>query len=137
MILMKRAPLLAAALACALLAGCSQDKEAATNPPAAAPNSAPGSPATPPTPADGQTMLAFVTNNPSDYWTICRKGTEAAAKDLGNVNVQFVMPADGTAATQKQDVDDLLSKGVKGIAISPVDPANETPDINKWPPRPI
>ena len=77
-------------------------------------------------------MLAFVTNNPSDYWTICRKGTEAAAKDLGNVSVQFVMPDDGTAATQKKDVDDLLTKGVKGIAISPVDPTNETPDINTW-----
>jgi len=77
-----------------------------------------------------KTPLAFVTNNPSDYWTICRKGTEAASKDLGNVNVQFVMPDDGTAAKQKQQVDDLLSKGVKGIAISPVDPENETPYLN-------
>jgi len=77
-----------------------------------------------------KTRLAFVTNNPSDYWTICRKGTEAAAKDLGTVEVQFVMPADGTAATQKQDVDDLLAQGVKGIAVSPVDPANETPYLN-------
>jgi hypothetical protein len=66
--------------------------------------------------------LAFVTNNPSDYWTLCRKGTEAAAKELGNVSVQFVMPADGTVATQEQDVDDLLAKNVQGIAISPVDP---------------
>lgn len=77
-----------------------------------------------------QINLAFVTNNPSDYWTICRKGTEAASKDLGGVNVQFVMPDDGTAAKQKQQVDDLLSKGVKGIAISPVDPENETPYLN-------
>lgn len=78
------------------------------------------------------TKLAFVTNNASDYWTICHKGTDAAAKELGNVDVQFIMPSDGTAATQKQDVEDLLTKGVKGIAISPVDPKNETPDINKW-----
>jgi len=77
-----------------------------------------------------KTRLAFVTNNPSDYWTICRKGTEAAAKDLGTVEVEFVMPADGTAVTQKQDVDDLLAKGIKGIAVSPVDPANETPYLN-------
>ena len=74
--------------------------------------------------------LAFVTNNPSDYWALCRIGTEAAAKELGNVSVQFVMPADGTAATQKQDVDDLLAKNVQGIAISPVDPTNETPYLN-------
>ncbi len=71
--------------------------------------------------------LAFVTNNASQYWTICRKGTEAAAKDIPGINVQFVMPSDGTAATQKSQVDDLLAKGIKGIAISPVDPANETP----------
>ena len=76
------------------------------------------------------TQLAFVTNNASDYWTICRKGTEAAAKDLGNVDVQFIMPSDGSAATQTQDVNDLLAKGVKGIAISPVDPLNETPFLN-------
>ena len=74
--------------------------------------------------------LAFVTNNPSDYWTLCRIGTEAAAKELGNVSVQFIMPADGTAATQEQDVDDLLAKNVQGIAISPVDPTNQTPYLN-------
>jgi ribose transport system substrate-binding protein len=78
----------------------------------------------------GQTQLAFVTNNPSDYWKICKVGVDAAAKKLGNVQVQFVEPADGTAATQKQDVDDLLAKGVKGIAISPKDPANETDYLN-------
>ena len=77
-----------------------------------------------------KTSLAFVTNNPSDYWTLCRKGTEAAAKELGNVTVRFVMPADGTAGTQQQVVSDLLNEGVKGIAISPVDPANETGFLN-------
>ena len=35
-----------------------------------------------------------------------------------------------SAATQTQDVNDLLAKGVKGIAISPVDPLNETPFLN-------
>lgn len=61
--------------------------------------------------ASSKTPLAFVTNNPSDYWTICRKGTEAAAKDLGTVTVKFVEPDDGTAATQKHDMDDLLKQG--------------------------
>ena len=114
----------ACALAMMLLAGCHNDSggggTAATGGGAAPAASGGGS----------QTQLAFVTNNPSDYWTICRKGTEAAQKDLGDVNVQFVMPDDGTAAKQKQQVDDLLSKGVKGIAISPVDPENETPYLN-------
>lgn len=74
--------------------------------------------------------IAFVTNNASDYWTIARKGTEAAQQKLPNVDVQFVMPSDGTAATQKTDVDQLLAKGVQGIAISPVDPANQTQMLN-------
>lgn len=56
------------------------------------------------TPPAAKTRLAFVTNNHSDYWTICRKGTEAAARDLGNVDVQFMMPDNGTAPTQKQDI---------------------------------
>ena len=41
----------------------------------------------------GQTLLAFVTNNPSDYWKICNKGVNAAAAKLGSVNVQFIQPA--------------------------------------------
>lgn len=74
--------------------------------------------------------LAFVTNNSSDYWTIARKGVEKAEKELPNVEVDFRMPADGSAAAQKQIVDDELAKGVDGIAISPKDPANETDLIN-------
>lgn len=74
-------------------------------------------------------LLAFVTNNSSDYWTICRKGTEAEARKLG-VSVQFVEPADGSAAMQQKNVDSLLTRGVSGIAISPVDPAGETAYLN-------
>ena len=80
----------------------------------------------------GGELLAFVTNNPSDYWTICHQGVNKAASELKGVDVQFIEPSDGSAATQIQDVDDLIAKGVKGIAISPVDPANETPNINNW-----
>jgi ribose transport system substrate-binding protein len=69
--------------------------------------------------------LAFVTNNASDFWTIARKGTEKAAAELPAITVEFRL-GDGTAAQQKRIVDDLLAKGVDGIAISPVDPANQT-----------
>lgn len=82
--------------------------------------------------SQSQEQLAFVTNNPSDYWTICHKGVDKAASELKGVSVQFIEPSDGSAATQIQDVNDLIAKGVKGIAISPVDPLNETPDINNW-----
>ena len=78
----------------------------------------------------GTKRFAFVTNNASDFWTIARKGTEKADAELPDVSVEFKIPADGTAAEQKRIVDDLLSKGVDGIAISPVDPANQVSMIN-------
>jgi len=74
--------------------------------------------------------LAFVTNNASDFWTIARRGTEKADSELNDLAVEFRIPSDGTAAEQKRVVDDLLAKGVDGIAISPVDPDNQTQMIN-------
>jgi ribose transport system substrate-binding protein len=71
-----------------------------------------------------------VTNNASDFWTIARKGCEKADGELANVTVDFKIPADGTAAEQKRLVDDLLAKGIDGIAISPVDPNNQTQLLN-------
>jgi len=75
--------------------------------------------------------LAFVTNNASDFWTIARAGCNKACEALPNVELEFQIPQDGTAATQKRIVDDLLAKGVDGIAISPVDPANQTLVLNE------
>jgi ribose transport system substrate-binding protein len=81
--------------------------------------------------ASKNVKLAFVTNNASDFWTIARAGCTQASKDLGNISVEFKIPADGTAATQTGILDDLLSKGIDGIAISPVDPTNEAPKLNE------
>ena len=74
--------------------------------------------------------LAFVTNNAANFWTIARKGTEQAAKDVPNVTVDFLIPSQATAAEQKTIIDDLLAKGVDGIAMSPIDPANQVQMIN-------
>ena len=73
--------------------------------------------------------VAFVTNNAADFWTIARKGTEKADTERADVTVEFRL-GDGTAAAQKRIVDDLLAKGVDAIAISPVDPANQTAMLN-------
>src|SRR6476620_5284653 len=72
------------------------------------------------------TTLAFVTNNSSDFWTIARRGVEKADAELADVTAEFRIDSDGTAAEQKRIVDDLLTKRVAGIAISPVDPQNQT-----------
>ena len=73
------------------------------------------------------TTLAFVTNNSSDFWTIARRGVEKADAELSDVSVEFRIDSAGTAAEQKRIIDDLLTKHVAGIAISPVDPQNQTP----------
>ncbi|MBX7171010.1 MAG: sugar-binding protein [Pyrinomonadaceae bacterium] len=75
--------------------------------------------------------LAFVTNNASDFWTIAQKGVEKADKELDNVTVEFKLPGSGAVDEQKRIIDDLLSKGVNGIAISPIDPDNQTQFINE------
>ncbi len=79
-------------------------------------------------PADGQVKpvkIAIVTNNSSDWWTIAQKGGEKAASELPNVSLDFRMLPEGTAAAQKTLVDDLLVKGVDGIAVSPLDVENQ------------
>lgn len=79
----------------------------------------------------GTRNLAFVPNNASDFWIIARKGTEKAVQEIPGIQVDFRIPADGTAADQQRIVDDLLAKGIDGIAISPVDPANQTAMLDR------
>jgi ribose transport system substrate-binding protein len=73
--------------------------------------------------------LAFITNNAANFWTIARKGVEKADAELPDVTVEFRL-GNGTAAEQKRIVDDLLAKGIDGIAISPVDPDNQVQMLN-------
>ena len=75
--------------------------------------------------------LAFVTNNASPFWVIARKGTEKATQDIPGIQVEFRIPGDGTAAEQQRLVDDLLAQKIEGIAISPVDPTNQTDMLNR------
>ncbi len=74
--------------------------------------------------------LAFVTNNSADFWTIARRGVEKADAELTDVDVEFRLTSPADAAEQQRIVDDLLTKGVDGIAISPVDPQNQTRMLN-------
>jgi ribose transport system substrate-binding protein len=85
-----------------------------------------GAPADQASAASRPLKLAFITNNAADYWTIARKGSEQAERTLKDVAVEFMIPSDGSAAEQKRIVDDLLASGIDGIAISPIDPVNQT-----------
>jgi ribose transport system substrate-binding protein len=74
--------------------------------------------------------VAFVTNNASEFWRIARAGFDKAVKEF-DVEGEFRIPAGGTAAEQKAILEDLVTKGVQGIAVSPVDPKNQTPTLNE------
>jgi ribose transport system substrate-binding protein len=67
--------------------------------------------------------FAYVTNGVDPFWNVCAAGARAAEKELG-VQVEIVFP-DGIA-DQKQKIEDLLVRGVDGIAVSPIDAANMT-----------
>jgi ribose transport system substrate-binding protein len=113
-----------AALALLCLAGCGNSGSGGDA-------GAGGKTAASPAPAaDGPVRIAFVTNNASDFWKIAEAGTQAAAKELG-VEVQVRKPTAGTAEQQQQIVEDLITTGVSGIAISPKDPANQTEMLNE------
>ncbi|HVC95948.1 MAG TPA: substrate-binding domain-containing protein, partial [Pirellulales bacterium] len=80
--------------------------------------------------AGERVSVAFVSNNPFEFWAIARRGTERAAKEF-NADVEFHMPPNGTPSEQRQIIEDLLVKGVKGIAISPNDAANQASFLNE------
>jgi ribose transport system substrate-binding protein len=66
--------------------------------------------------------FAFVVNVPTDrFWDIAYAGCLTAAKEE-DVIVEFHAPNESTAQQQKQIVEELLSRGINGIAISPLNP---------------
>lgn len=75
-------------------------------------------------PGDGKPAVALVTNSASDFWTIARKGAQKAAAEMG-VELDFRVPQPPDAAAQQRLLEDLLTRGVDGVAISPKDPANQ------------
>jgi ribose transport system substrate-binding protein len=81
--------------------------------------------------AQKKIKLAFITNNSADFWTICRAGCDKAMQENPDIDVDFQMLADSSAAGQVRVIDDLLARGEQGIALSPVDPTNETPKLNE------
>ena len=83
-------------------------------------------------PAAGKKLkLAFVSNNAANFWSFARAGCNQAAKELGDVDVDFRITQDGSSATQRQILDDLAAKGVDGIAVSVNDPDNQTEFLDK------
>jgi ribose transport system substrate-binding protein len=73
--------------------------------------------------------IAYVTNGIASFWVIAEQGVKAGGEKYG-ANAKAYMPAEGIA-DQKRIIEDLLTRGVDGIAISPIDPANQGDLINQ------
>jgi len=65
--------------------------------------------------------LAFVTNTKNDFWETFQHGCNSAVQNLTNVDLDFRYFTGSTVAEQQQIVSDLVTGGVDGIAISPID----------------
>ena len=73
--------------------------------------------------------VAYVTNGIAAFWVIADKGAKDAGKKY-NAEVSVEMPAEGVG-DQKRIVQSLLTRGVDGIAISPIDPVNQADLLNE------
>jgi ribose transport system substrate-binding protein len=73
--------------------------------------------------------VAYVTNGVDSFWVIAEAGAKAGGK-MYNADVEVHMPAQGVDS-QKRIVEDLMTRGVDGIAISPIDGENETGLLNQ------
>lgn len=73
--------------------------------------------------------FAFVTNVVDPFWNVAEAGCKKAAEELG-VDVDVIMPPGGVP-DQKRMVEDVLIRGVDGIAISPLDPTNQREFLNE------
>ncbi|MBI2842616.1 MAG: sugar-binding protein [Armatimonadetes bacterium] len=74
--------------------------------------------------------VGFVSNSVADFWLIAQAGTKQACKDF-NAECDYRMPSQATATEQKTLIQDILIRGVSGIAVSPIDPRNQTDLLNE------
>jgi len=102
------------ALVAAVAAGC----ESSTSPPPPAESAG----------AARQPRFAFVVNGVADFWKPAEAGALQAGKEFG-VDVTLVTPTGMTDQTRK--LEDLLTRGIEGVAISPINPENQADILNR------
>ena len=75
--------------------------------------------------------FGFITNAIADFWTIAIAGVRKAEAEFG-VSVEVSQATSkGGVSDQKNAMEDMITDKVKGIAISPIDPANQTGFLDK------
>jgi len=103
-----------------LLLGCNNNKSGA----AAASSGEPGK-------AEAKIVkLAFVTNNPSQFWKIAEAGLRKYEKEA-KIQVDMKMPPNGTPEDQNQILQNLASQGYDAIAVSVIAPKDQLRILNE------
>ncbi len=74
--------------------------------------------------------LAFVTNNPSQFWKIAEAGLRKYEKEA-KVQVDMKMPPNGTPEDQNQILQNLASQGYDAIAVSVIAPKDQLRVLNE------
>src|SRR5436305_14975359 len=73
--------------------------------------------------------LAFVTNNASEFWKIAAAGVHKYEKESG-VQVDTKMPPNGKLEEQNQILENLVSQGYNGIAVTATAHNDQVAEIN-------
>ena len=79
--------------------------------------------------ASEKPKVAYVTNGVASFWVIAESGVKQGGSDF-DAETQVLMPAEGIS-DQKRMIEDLITKGIDGIAVSPIDPVNQTELLNQ------
>ena len=75
-------------------------------------------------------LIGFVTNGIDPFWTIAEAGAKAAGKEF-DVDVDVKMPpSDGRINNQIRMIEELLTLGANGIAVSPIKPEDQQDILN-------
>lgn len=115
--------LLAVGLAAAIT-GCNRDSGSKVNEKSATTtNPSPGG-------NSASVKIAFVTNNASEFWKIAAAGVHKYETESG-ITVDIKMPPNGKVEEQNQILEDLVSQGYSGIALSAIAPSDQVSEINR------
>ena len=112
-------------LAVLMIAGCSKPSEGGGSGGSAGAGAAAGTTGS----GGAKKKVAFVSNGVASFWTIAAAGVKAAGEAVG-VQTETLMPVEGIS-DQKRIIEDLLTRGIDGIAVSPIDAANQVELLNQ------
>ena len=114
--MIKKLTIIASAAAMVLTAGCGSNSGEATDMPDGG--------------AKTTHKIAYVTNGIDPFWDLCAAGVRQAESELGGVECEVHFPPKGLA-DQKSIMETLLAKGIKGVAVSPIDADGQTKFLNE------